>query len=309
MVGQAVSAGGFREAEQEFAASLGIDITERMVDLPGPVGRARAITSGEGNPILLVHGGGGLAAQWLPLMARMDGRTAIAVDRPGCGLTEGFRYERGTDLRAHGVSFLEGTMDALGLERVDIVANSMGALWSLWLALDRPDRVSSLALIGCPAFILGTSAPLMLRMMSRPGLSWLMRRPQSADSFARITRMMGHPANEEHPLPDGFIEASVAGANIPGAAGSFVSLLQRCVGLRGGRPGMALQADDLSAIGVPVATVIGRNDPFGGPAVAEAVARATGGSSSVIGRGHLPWLDEPDGVAHVVLQHLSAVPA
>ena len=88
-----------------------------------------------------MHGGGSTADQWLPLMAQLDGYRMIAVDRPGCGLTSGFIYSRADDLRAHAVTFLEKVADAAGLGPVDIIANSMGALWSLWFAIDHPDLI------------------------------------------------------------------------------------------------------------------------------------------------------------------------
>src|SRR5258708_12323345 len=94
----------------------------------------------------------------------------IALDRPGCGLSDGFDYSSVDDIRGHAVTFLGAVLDALGLDRARIVANSMGGLWSLWLALDRPERVSSLALLGCPALAAGTSAPAALRIMSPRGL-------------------------------------------------------------------------------------------------------------------------------------------
>jgi pimeloyl-ACP methyl ester carboxylesterase len=50
----------------------------------------------------------------------------------------------------------------------------MGALWMLWLALDRPDRVASMITMGCPALIAGTSAPLPMRLLSVPWLGPLM---------------------------------------------------------------------------------------------------------------------------------------
>ena len=134
----------FRGAERQAAADFGIEISERILPIGEPVGRARVIESGSGRPVLLIHGGGGLANHWFPLMAHLDGYRLIAVDRPGCGLTDGFDYSRTASLRQHAVTFLTHVADAAGLGAVDVVANSMGALWSLWLAADRPERVRSL---------------------------------------------------------------------------------------------------------------------------------------------------------------------
>ena len=141
----------FEAIEQTFARSLGIEIRSKYLDLTGPVDRARVIEGGRGDPLFFVHGGGSVAAQWLPLMAQLAGRRLISVDRPGCGLTDAFHYADDVDLRAHAVGFLTGVLDALELETVDIVANSIGGLWCLWLALDAPERVGRLVLVGCPS--------------------------------------------------------------------------------------------------------------------------------------------------------------
>jgi pimeloyl-ACP methyl ester carboxylesterase len=90
-------------------------------------------------------------------MARLSGVRLVVVDRPGFGLSGGFDYRR-VDLRQHALAFLESVLDALGIERAAFVANSMGGLWSFWLALDRPERVTRLAQLGSPALMTDTSA-------------------------------------------------------------------------------------------------------------------------------------------------------
>src|SRR5258708_14571481 len=169
MVTGEAAVASFRVVEQRAAAEFGLTITERFLAIGTPVGKARVIEAGSGTPVLFVHGGGGFAGHWLPLLAHVSGHRMIALDRPGCGLSDGFDYSSVDDIRGHAVTFLGAVLDALGLDRARIVANSMGGLWSLWLALDRPERVSSLALPGCPALAAGTSAPAPLRIISRRG--------------------------------------------------------------------------------------------------------------------------------------------
>lgn len=175
----------FRSAERRAAADFGIEMSERILPIGEPVGQARVIESGSGRPVLFVHGGGGIANHWFPLMAHLDGYRLIAVDRPGCGLTDGFDYSRTDSLRQHAVTFLARVADTAGFPTVDVVANSMGALWSLWLAADRPERVRSLSLLGCPALVAGTSAPLAMRIVSLRGLGWLLERPASDRASSR----------------------------------------------------------------------------------------------------------------------------
>ena len=104
----------------------------------------RVLESGDGPPLLLVHGSGMAASTWAPLMARLPGRRLIAVDLPGFGLSDPLDYG-GRSLREHAVAQLTSLLDALGLERVPIVGTSLGAMWALCLALDAPQRVSAVA--------------------------------------------------------------------------------------------------------------------------------------------------------------------
>src|SRR5258708_20397042 len=118
----------------------------------------------------------------------------IALDRPGCGLSDGFDYSSVDDIRGHAVTFLGAVLDALGLDRARIVANSMGGLWSLWLALDRPERVSSLALLGCPALAAGTSAPAALRIISPLAPARPPDRPATTRTVRRTLTLRRPPA-------------------------------------------------------------------------------------------------------------------
>ncbi|MFL5689774.1 MAG: alpha/beta fold hydrolase, partial [Chloroflexota bacterium] len=114
-------------------------------------GETQVIEAGAGEPLLLVHGGMGNAADWASLMNRLaTSRRVIAVDRPGHGLATPFDY-RGVDLWRHAGGFLREVLDGLGLETVDVAGNSMGGMWSIALAEAHPERVRHLILIGAPA--------------------------------------------------------------------------------------------------------------------------------------------------------------
>jgi len=140
----------FAEAEQRVFARHGLAVTTRSVKLPESPFRVRVLECGEGQPIVLVAGDGGIAAAWAPLLAKLPGRRLIVLDRPNFGLGASFDY-RGADLRGHGVALLNSLLDALGLEAVPIVGSSGGGQWSMWLALDAPERVRALAPMSSPA--------------------------------------------------------------------------------------------------------------------------------------------------------------
>lgn len=295
----------FREAEHKLAAELGLELSDRFLDIARPVARARVLECGTGEPVLFVHGGGGMANQWLPLIAAMHGIRAIAVDRPGCGLSDTYDYADEPSVRHHAVEFLGNVIDALGLSSVDVVGNSMGGLWALWFALERPERVRSLVLVGCPALVVGTSAPVAMRLMSRTPLGRVLEARAKLSTMRRVMKMMGHSTAVLDQLPAGLMELSVQGGNIAGAGHSFRSLLARMLRLRGAQADCALDAEQLSLVEVPVAVIWGSNDPFGDLDAAQRVAAAVSAQVRVVGEGHLPWIDDPRGVATELESFLS----
>ena len=140
----------YRRLQTAALKSRKLDYTERDVDVAPLRLRAHVIEAGRGEPLLLIHGGNGVGAHWVPLMTRLGGWRMIVPDRPGCGLTDGFLYD-GVDMRAHGAAFVEGVLDALEIEATSIIGNSMGGYFALCFALAHPERVRKLVLAGGPA--------------------------------------------------------------------------------------------------------------------------------------------------------------
>lgn len=109
---------------------------------------------GAGKPVLFIHGSGpGVSAyaNWrlvMPAMART--RRVLAPDMVGFGFTDRFpagtgpeRYNMDTWVR-QAIDLL----DALDIERADVVGNSFGGALSLALAIRAPERVRRLVLMG-----------------------------------------------------------------------------------------------------------------------------------------------------------------
>jgi 2-hydroxy-6-oxo-6-(2'-aminophenyl)hexa-2,4-dienoate hydrolase len=124
-------------------------LREALLDAGGI--RTHFWETGEGEPLILIHGGGAGAdayGNWagcLPVFAPRF-RT-IAYDMVGFGRSEalepGFVYSQEARVR-HLRSFL----DVMRLDRVSLVGNSMGGATALGLAMQAPERVSRLILMG-----------------------------------------------------------------------------------------------------------------------------------------------------------------
>jgi pimeloyl-ACP methyl ester carboxylesterase len=297
----------FESAERRLFEVYRLEVESRFLELRDPPMRARVMETGEGAPVVLVHGGGGVGATWAPLMARLSGVRLLVVDRPGFGMNGGFNY-RGVDLRQHAVAFLESVLDALEIERAAFVANSMGGLWSFWLALDRPERVTTLAHLGSPALLTGTSAPLSMRLLSVRVLNRLMLSTDkpSAQQARKFLERMGHDgAVIDRQLPEEFFEMVAAYQKLPNYATAWLTLVERCLGLRGAALDVRLEEQELRRVQQPSLFIWGDGDVFGGPEIGEqAVEVMPNAEIEVVSGGHLPWLDEPTGCAEAVSRFL-----
>jgi pimeloyl-ACP methyl ester carboxylesterase len=233
----------------------------------------------------------------------------VVVDRPGFGLSDGFDY-RGTPLRRHAVAFLESVLDALDIERAAFVGNSMGGLWSFWLAMDRPERVSALAQMGSTALILDTRAPLPMRLLSVRGLNGIMLAAEkpSPEQARKFLARLGHdPAVIGGRLPEEYFEMLSASQELPDYARAWLTLVERCLTLRGAVSDVHLGEEELRRVRQPTLFVWGDGDVFGGPEIGERAVQAMPSAEiKVVRGGHLPWLDEPADCAEAVSKFLQA---
>ena len=109
---------------------------------------------GTGHPLLLIHGSGpGVSAwaNWRLVMPELSQQArVIAPDMVGFGFTDrldltqpGQRYDMDTWVRQ-----AVGLLDALGIEKTDLVGNSFGGALALALTIRHPQRVRRLVLMG-----------------------------------------------------------------------------------------------------------------------------------------------------------------
>lgn len=104
---------------------------------------------GEGQPLVLVHGGGltsSAALNWGAVLERFaEECRVIALDQPGFGYTDP-RGERDY-YPSERASFVAEFVEDLGLEDVTVVGNSTGSTIASHVALDRPDLVDGVGLV------------------------------------------------------------------------------------------------------------------------------------------------------------------
>jgi len=117
--------------------------------------------AGDGEPVVMLHGGGPGASAWsnfgsnLPVFAQRH-RTLL-VDQPGFGHSD--KPEVSDQYFTFSADALVRLLDAVGLERVALVGNSLGGGTAARFALRHPDRAGRLVLMAPGGLNLSVFSP------------------------------------------------------------------------------------------------------------------------------------------------------
>jgi pimeloyl-ACP methyl ester carboxylesterase len=143
-----------------------------------PSGRLSIMEAGIGPPVVALHGLGATKGSFLPTVAALAERfRVIAFDLPGFGDSDkpiGAAY----DARFFAAAGI-GLLDALALDRVHLIGNSLGGRIALEIALRHPGRVGRLGLLA-PSLAWRRERPwLPLLRLTRPELGLVQIAPRA----------------------------------------------------------------------------------------------------------------------------------
>lgn len=240
----------------------------------------------DGTPALLLHELGGSNESWhavMPLLAA--DRRAIAVDMRCAGRSEKppgpFSLE---DVAAD----LNALLDAVGLEKIDVIGAALGSLVGALLAIRHPGRVRRLMMCAVAANMAG------------PARAYLAER-------ADKVRIAGMRAVAEASLANSFPAAHAAEraayrgtylGNDPAAYAELSLALAR----------LEMSAADWGAIRVPTLVASGAHDFLWPPPVGQQVAALVPGARFTVmeDAGHFPHLQAPQTVARLAREFLGS---
>ena len=205
------------------------------------------LETGSGDPVVFIHGSGpGVTAyaNWrlsLPLLA--DRFHCYAPDMVGFGFTD-----RPADI-SYGlqawVDQILAFLDALGLQKVSLVGNSFGGAIALRFAVDHPDRVDRLVLMG--------SVGVPFEITEALDAAW-----GYEPSLETMRRMLDYFAYSRELVTDELAEIRYQASIRPGFQESFAAMFpaprQRWV------DALATPDDRIAAIQQPTLIVHGRDD-------------------------------------------------
>lgn len=285
----------YRAAEKEFWSSYGVMVTEQRVRLPSTGTEIRVQVTGEGAPVLFLHGGPNSGSGWAPLVAQMKGFRSYIVDRPGTGLSDDYvmRYPKILDIADQ---FVPEVLDGLRLERAHVVASSFGGFLAIRSAAKNPDRIDRMVQMACPAFVPGMKTPKFMKSLKSKFLRWLIPRlPPHKKSSDDIMRQIGHGVSLDAGRMDQNVERWYAELHrhTHTMKNDFAMIGEGLVG-DGFEPSLTLTAATLGAVRTPTLFLWGADDGFGGEDVARATVSLMPAAQleMIAGFGHLPWLDD-----------------
>ncbi|WP_018126196.1 alpha/beta fold hydrolase [Balneola vulgaris] len=280
----------------------GISPTSNFIETDGPIKRIHYYEMGEGEPLVLIHGGGGYASQWYSILDELAQNFHLYIlDRPGSGLSDNFDY-KDVNLTEHSVDFVRSFMDAKGLEKAHFVGHSMGGLFTVNFAHMYPNRVDNIALIGHPAGS-NVEIPPQVMLMSIKGVNKLLLKligPPSIEGSKDFHRMM--LVHQPEKLSDIYWQNDVNAQLIPGNARAFNSLIENCVSFGGFEEQFLIQ-DALFDLPHKVTFIVGDKDVWDTIDNANyLVSNMNNASIHVIkDASHLPWLDAPEeSASHII---------
>lgn len=298
----------FRAVENDLAVANGLDVQERWVDLASPPVRVRLLESGVGDPVLFINGisapGIGMAA----LAGRLPGHRLLLIDLPGHGLSPPYLWQ-GAPVREQAVNVIAGVLDGLGIDQVTLVGSALGGLFSLWFALDRPQQVARVVLVGQPAgAIAGARVDLSMGLITAPLLGRVATAMARLPAPRFIGRMGLRPtvrADTLRSLSDDIVDLHLLSVRLPGRAASYRSLLRRLLIGRTPRPQHVLSDAELAGFTVPLLFVWPEDDRFLAPDAGKPSVDKIPTARFVTTPGGLfAWYDDADRCAALVAEGL-----
>jgi pimeloyl-ACP methyl ester carboxylesterase len=157
----AVSCVAFQSAPYDLGARKALTLGEA---------RLRYEDQGTGSPVLLVHGFGSTLETWARTVPALEAEhRCIRVDLRGFGRSSKYAGDYSLSALA---GDLAGLLDALGVERADVVAHSYGSSVALTLAREHPGRVGRVVLTD--AFVYADQMPWYFAWARTPGVGELL---------------------------------------------------------------------------------------------------------------------------------------
>ena len=207
------------------------------------------IEAGNGPLLILVHGGGAGAdsvGNWGAIIPRLSNEyRVIAVDMVGFGRTTGPVLDTSLYTQAGRNRWLAAFIEAISLGPAILVGNSMGGATTLGLAMERPELVSRLVLMGAAG--LAVSRPASEQLQAVMGYDF------TYESMERVVKALTAP---DFDVKDELVQYRHDLVMRPENREGLTNVQKhtRATG------GMVYQDEDIARISVPTLALWGKED-------------------------------------------------
>lgn len=298
-----------RDAEDSLFAHSHLKSEESFVGLAATELRLRVLSVGAGPDLVMLHGVSLSAAIWLPLLNELEGYRVHLVELPGHGLSDPFTYRVGS-VREHSIQLLDDLFDSLGLDAPSVVGHSLGGMFALWHAAERPGKISSLVAIGDPGAALpGVQVKMPLSALTVRGLGRAMLWSPMPRSVYRQVLGQGTSPAAARSMPDELVDVLRFARQRRGNPKTVASLMHAIDRFRRPRPETVMSDTELARIQIPTMFYWGEDDPFLSPQEAHSsIAMIPDALLHEVAGGHAPWFENAADCAkriddHQKLQH------
>jgi 2-hydroxymuconate-semialdehyde hydrolase len=248
------------------------------------------LSAGSGAPVVCIHGAGAGAVTWYKSIAALAKYFQVIVpDIVGYG--ESDKPKAAYD-RPYFAAWLRDFFIALGIQKAHVAGNSQGGAIVLQFALENPEKVDKLVLVGSGALGGGEGMPFGAFISM-----FLLNNFPSAMAGRLMSRyLVFKPENND---PD-YVAYSLQVVKKPGGNNVFMQGRGAAVS--------AMAKDELQRIKHQTLLVWGENDNFFPIAHGEAAAKIMPNAKlhRIQEAGHLPFLDQPIAFNEALLQFLRA---
>ncbi|CAN7226488.1 alpha/beta hydrolase [Pseudorhodoferax sp. LjRoot39] len=252
--------------------------------------RTVAEDDGEGDAVVCIHGLGGSANTFGPLLPALARHRVLRPDLPGSGRSQ--RAEGALTIQRY-VDAVQAFCDRAGIARAHVVAHSMGTIVAQHLAVQNPKLVRSLALFGP---LIAPPDPARSAMRARAA-----KAREGVASMQEIVQQLSQAAmssetRARNPLAVAFVRESLLRQEPEAYARS-------CEALAGAEPAA------VDRIACPVLLVTGDEDGVAPPQNVRAMAEKIAGARAlVLARcGHWTPVEKPEDCQRALREFLASV--
>jgi pimeloyl-ACP methyl ester carboxylesterase len=276
----------------------GLEYQGKFTEVGG--NRIHYLEYGEGSPVLLLHGGGAGSAIWFRQIEVLSkSHRVIVPDHPVFGLSSQTAYK--APFGPNTVRYMSGFMDALEIQKADVVGLSLGAQMSIAMSIEHSSRVNRLIVIGSSG--LGRKFPLLYKVANIPLLGKLIVRPNrwGQDNYFKTMEVVDYKFDDAAAYKQYAYDVTLTAGHAAAKRSSISAITDF-----GGQKSVFTDAE-LQSIEAPTLAIWGDGDPLFPLSHGYRLQRLAPNSTlhMIENARHVPILDHPEEVNTLITGFLA----